>query len=176
MPWRFRQHILILATIGGIAGSLMPGMAFSPDGPDRDVRVFHRTIGLTQNDLRDPDSVGAAVRQFAGSLYGLGAASSSPSIPLSQFTGTVGEQARRGKWMSLVLDVWVGGDRSPAGYYFRYQGRSAVGDQVRGEAFLTSPDGPAKARLTQRTGPARRMIDAYASLLKPETLLDIAGR
>ncbi len=176
MPRRFRQHLLILATIGGIAGSLMPGVASSRDGAHRDVRVVHRTIGLSQNDLRDPDSVGAAVRQFAGSVYDLGAAPSSPSIPLSEFTGTMGQQARREKWVSLVLDVWVGGDGTPVGYYFRYEGRSAAGDLVRGESFLTSPDGPAKALLTNRTGPARRMIDAYASLLKPETFLDIAGR
>lgn len=176
MAWRLRQHILILATIGGIAGSLVPGMAFSRDSADRDVRVFHRTIGLTQNDLRDPDSVGAAVRQFAGSVYGLGAAPSSPSIPLSQFTGTVGEQARWENWVSLVLDVWVGGDGSPVGYYFRYEGRSAAGDLVRGESFLTSPGGAAKARLTRRTGLAGRVIDAYSSLLKPEILLGTAGR
>lgn len=139
-----RTHILILAAIGGLTGALVPAMALSRDGLGPKVRVFHQTIGLTQNDLRDPDAVGAAVRQFSGSVYGLSTSHTSLRIPLSQFTSTVGGQAQRENWVSLVLEVWVGGDGSPAGYYVRYQGRSAAGDPVRGESFLTSPDKWAK--------------------------------
>ena len=143
------RHILLLAVIGGLAGTLVPAMALSRDGADPDVRVFHRTIGLTQNDLRDPDAVGAAVKEFAGFVFGASGAHASTGIPLSQFSGMMGAQAQRENWVSLVLEVWMGGDVSPAGYYVRYQGRSAAGDLVQGESFLTSPDEPAKLHLAR---------------------------
>jgi len=146
------RHILVLAVIGGLAGALAPAMALSRDGADSDVRVFHRTIGLTQNDLRDPDAVGAAVKQFAGSVFGVNDAHTSAGIPLSQFSGAMGAQAQQEKWVSLVLEVWIGGNASPAGYYVRYQGRSAAGDLVEGESFLTSPDEPAKLRFGPHAG------------------------
>lgn len=151
----FGRHILLLAVIGGLAGTLVPATALSRDGADSGVRVFHQTIGLTQNDLRDPDAVGAAVKQFAGSVFGSGITRTSSDIPLSQFSGAMGAQAQRENWVSLVLEVWMGGDAAPAGYYVRYQGRSAAGDLVQGESFLTSPDEPAKLHLAPHAGLTR---------------------
>jgi hypothetical protein len=148
----FARHIVLLGVIGGLAGTLLPAMALSRDGADSDVRVFHRTIALTQDDLRDPDAVGAAVKQFASSVFGGSDTHASAGIPLSQFSGAMGAQALREKWVSLVLEVWMGGNASPAGYYFRFQGRNAGGDPVQGESFLTSPDEPAKLHFVPRAG------------------------
>jgi hypothetical protein len=169
--------MLVLAALLGLSGSLVPAMSFSHDGADRDGRVFHRTIGFTQNDLRDPDAIGAAVNQFAGSVFGWTAARASPRIPLSQFTGTVATQAQRETWVSLVLDVWMGGDGSPAGYYFRYLGRTAAGELARGESFLTSPDEAGKVRLIWPSGLLRRMSSMFDIVVgNPEHFLKPAGR
>lgn len=151
MAGRLRTRMLILAAVCGLAGTLLPTAALSGDGADRGVQIFHRTVGLTQTDLQDQDAVGAAIDQFAGSIYGPGVRAGS-RIPLSQFAGSVGAQARRETWVSLVLDVWMGGQGSPAGYYVRYRGRTASGGLVSGESFLASPDMPGKLRLARRSG------------------------
>lgn len=172
-----REQMLALAVLIGLSGSLVPAMAISRDSADQDMRIFHRTIGLTQNDLRDPDAVGAAVSQFAESVFGRSTAQASPRVPLSQFTGTVAGQAQREMWASLVLDVWMGGGGSPAGYYFRYQGRNAAGELVRGESFLTSPDEVGKLRLIRPSGLLRRIPGVYDVLVgNPEPFLNPAGR
>ncbi len=174
---RLRTQIVVLAALAGMTGLLVPTPALSRDGARPEGRVFHRTIGLTHSDLRDPDGIGAAVGEFAASVYGLGAVPPSPDIPLSQFAGTVGEQARRENWASLVLDVWVGGEGSPAGYYVRYQGHAADGDVVRGESFLALPDAVRTPRLARDSVFVRRITDASAGLLgTPERLLDTALR
>lgn len=168
---RARKPILVLAALIGLSGALVPAMGLSREGADRDVRIFHWTIGFTESDLHDPDAISAAVSQVAGSVFG-GAAHTSPRIPLSQFTGTVAGQAQREAWVSLVLDVWIGGDGPPAGYYFRYQGRNAAGELARGESFLTSPDEVEKLRLFRPSGLTRRMIGGYDGLVgNPEHFL-----
>lgn len=147
MARRVRMQVLTIAALSGLAAALVPTTALSGDGADREVRIFHETVGLTQIDLRDPDAVGAAINQFTGSMYGPRGQHGSSRIPLAQFTGSVGAQARRETWVFLVLDVWMGGDGSPAGYYVRYRGRTASGGLVDGESFLASPDSPGKLRL-----------------------------
>jgi hypothetical protein len=147
-----RTQVLALAALGGLTAALLPTMALSEDGANREVRIFHQTVGLTQTDLRDPDAVGAAINQFADSVYGPRDVHAASPIPLAQFTGSVGAQARRETWASLVLDVWMGGDGSPAGYYVRYRGRTASGGLVDGESFLASPDTPEKLRLARHSG------------------------
>ena len=177
MARRLRTRILTLAVVGGLAGALVPTMALSGDGVDRGVRIFHRTVGLTQTDLHDQDAVGAALDQFAASVYGPGGLRASPRIPVSQFAGSVGTQARREAWTSLVLDVWMGGEKSPAGYYIRYRGRTASGSLVSGESFLAPPDTPGKLRFARHSGLVGRMTGVDEAVMgTPEILLVTTGR
>ncbi len=125
----------LLATVMMLTTS--PGNASDLRQSDHGVRLFHQVFQLSQGDARI-ESVERDLRSLDQTAFGGRTSARADETDLGEFLQTLASDASAQNWESLKLDVWVGGEASPAGYFFRYEGRDADGKAVSGEAFITT--------------------------------------
>lgn len=144
---------VLLSFINAIS---LPNQVYSGEGLDGALRIFHRNLLLTRTDLATQQAIGKNVRSFAGSVFRIASIPSEGYAPVDQFILTISEQAVQENWKSLSIDVWVGGKKSPVGYYFRYEALDSTGSRVPGGAFLAADADLAKMYLDALLGFSRR--------------------
>lgn len=107
------------------------------------LRIAHQSFSLTDVDVqgtvsREIDSLDESA--FAGRL-----AADDDRTALNEFTSTIAQQARAEKWQSFVIEVWVGGQSAPAGYYVRYSATEPSGMPVEGGGLIATDRSTTKA-------------------------------
>jgi len=155
MSWGVRASILIGVLLGMAIAAILPSRVFSGQIADGDLRVFYDSVRLGQDALTSGEILSRRVKSFAYSAFNGHVSSASDETQLDQFLATVRGQAIHEHWTSLVVDVWVGGKSSPAGYFFRYEGTDSRGAPVHGGAFITTDRAFVKANLDEHRALSR---------------------
>ena len=125
--------------------AMTPTSALDRHG-DRSLQVFHKSFALRDGDV-DAVTLSQDVREFGSAAFGGHSSLSNEETQLNEFLATVSYQITTERWKSITVDVWVGGEGAPAGYYFRYKSVDANGKPLAGEAFIATDHAFVRANL-----------------------------
>lgn len=146
MSWGARFSILVGVLLTTTAAAMVPSRVFSGQ---TSLNVFHQSVRLDRNALRSGEILTRRVKSFGYLVFNGRVSRTSDDTRLNQFLATVKNQAIHENWRSLVIDIWVGGKDSPAGYFFRYEGIDSHGVPVQGGAFITTDTAFVKTHLNE---------------------------
>jgi len=133
-----RGSILIGVILSLVAAMFISKQVFSAMESGHELKVIHKTIHLTHNDLTRGVVLDHQVKSLAASQFHISSAAIDNELVVRQFIATVSQQAIHEGWNSLLIDVWVGGETSPAGYFFRYKATDSTGSKIQGGAFVVT--------------------------------------